>query len=90
MASGGMIIVIYRATGEAQNIKELIEFMDAPEVRTATPSDWQETVGGHRLDAVFLGLDLTESDVRNVVGGVAKVDRNIPIVMLQDSQVVPC
>lgn len=90
MATSGMIIVIYRAASEAQNIKELIEFMDAPEVRTATPSDWQETIGSHRLDAVFLGLDLTESEVRDVVGDVAKVDRNIPIVMLQNSQAVPC
>ncbi len=86
MAAHGMIMVINRAVSEAENLKELIEFMDAPTVRTATPGEWRERVGECRLDAVFVGADLSEGEVRAVVGDVAELDPNIPIVMLHEGE----
>lgn len=80
-----MIMVINRAALAAENLKELIEFMDAPHVCTATPSGWQEAVGGQRLEAVFIGPDLDDKDIHSLVDDIGKLDPNIPIVMITDS-----
>ena len=79
-----LIVVINRSAADAENLKELIEFMDAPEVQTATPSEWRHAVGTSRLDAVFVGPDLTDGEIRTVVGEVGEMDPNIPIVMLHE------
>lgn len=77
-----MIMVVNPAGAAADNLKELIEFMDAPDVRTATPSKWREQLGDSRLEAVFVGPDLTDKDIRSLVGDIGKLDPNIPIVMI--------
>ncbi|HNP63456.1 MAG TPA: hypothetical protein PKH39_05930 [Woeseiaceae bacterium] len=82
MTGEGMIMVINRTITDAENLKELIEFMDEPEVCTSTPAEWRSQVGQSRLDAVFVGPDLSETEIRSVVGDVGKLDPNIPIVML--------
>lgn len=79
----GMIMVINRAAGDAENLKQLIEFMDSPEVRTSTPGQWRKVAGDTRLEAVFVGPDLSDKDIRHVVDDVGELDPNIPIVMLQ-------
>ncbi len=85
MAAGdGVIMVINSTVASAENIKELIEFMDEPEVLTATPAGWREQVGDSRLGAVFVGPDLSEQEIRTVVGDIGHLDPNIPIVMLQN------
>ena len=81
----GTIVVVNRAVDDAQNLKELIQFMDAPEVCTTTPSDWRETVGERRLDAIFVGADLSDDEVRDLMGDVADTDPNVPIVLLNES-----
>lgn len=85
MAGEGMIMVINRTISDAENLKELIEFMDEPDVCTSTPAQWRTRVGACRLDAVFVGPDLTDKEIRAVVGDVGELDPNIPIVMLQGS-----
>lgn len=82
MAREGKIIVINRTISDAENLKELIEFMDEPDVHTSTPGEWQSCVGNGRLDAVFMGPDLTENEIRSVVGDLGNLDPNVPIVML--------
>ena len=84
-ATNGMIVVVNRAQKEANNLKELIEFMDAPEVCTATPTDWRATVGDRRLDAIFVGADLTDREVRTLLGDVEESDPNVPIVLLKEA-----
>lgn len=79
-----MIMVVNRAGAAADNLKELIEFMDAPHVCTATPSKWQQQIGDSRLEAVFIGPDLSDKDVRTLVDDIGKLDPNIPIVMLTE------
>ena len=84
--AASLIMVVNNAAADAENIKELIEFMDAPLVCMANPSTWLQKVGDDRLDAVFVGPDLSDSDVRSLVGNIGKLDPNIPIVMLNDSK----
>lgn len=83
-ASGGVIMVINHTLSEADNLRELIEFMDEPEVRSSTPDEWRERLGDRRLGAVFIGSDLTDVEVRTVVGDVGGLDPNTPIVMLHE------
>lgn len=82
-ATANLIMVVNHASSEAENIKELIEFMDAPSVCMATPDGWRKLAGDERIDAVFVGPDLTDGDVRALVGDIGDLDPNIPIVMLQ-------
>jgi len=82
--SGRVIMVINRTLTAADNLRELIEFMDEPEVRTSTPTQWLERLGTDRLGAVFIGQDLSDPEVRAVVGDVGALDPNTPIVMLHE------
>lgn len=79
-----MIMVVNRAGAAADNLKQLIEFMDAPDVRTATPAQWRQQVGDSRLEAVFIGPDLSDTDIRELVDDIGKLDPNIPIVMISE------
>lgn len=78
------IMVVNRAGATAKNLKELIEFMDAPNVCASTPAEWQQQVGDSRLEAVFIGPDLSDKDVRRLVDDIGKLDPNIPIVMISE------
>ena len=77
-------MVVNRAGEAADNLKELIEFMDAPDVRTSTPAEWRQEVGDSRLEAVFIGPDLSDTDIRGLVDDIGKLDPNIPIVMISE------
>lgn len=79
-----MIMVVNRTGSAAENLKELIEFMDAPHVCTSTPMKWQQQIGDSRLEAVFIGPDLTDKDIRAVVHDIGELDPNIPIVMITE------
>ena len=76
-----VILVINRSEVEAENLKELIEFMDTPHVRTAGPGDWREALGDDRLEALFIGPDISAADADRLVGDIGEFDPNIPIVM---------
>ena len=79
-----MIMVVNRSGLAADNLKELIEFMDAPHVCTATPKKWQEQVGDSRVEAVFIGPDLSDRDIRGVVTEIGQLDPNIPVVVITE------
>ncbi len=79
-----MIMVVNRSGLAADNLKELIEFMDAPHVCTATPKKWQEQVGDSRVEAVFIGPDLSDRDIRGVVTEIGELDPNIPVVVITE------
>ena len=76
-----VILVINRSEVEAENLKELIEFMDTPHVRTAGPGDWREALGDDRLEAMFIGPDVTADEADQLVGDIGELDPNVPIVM---------
>ncbi len=84
-SADGLILVVNADASAADNLKELIEFMDAPHVCTATPGNWQQEIGDHRLEAVFVGPDVDENDIHAVVDDVGRLDPNIPIVMIGKS-----
>jgi len=80
-----VIMVINGAEADAENIKRLIQFMDAPYVCSATPGKWLQEVGSCRLEAVFVGPDLSDSEITTVVDEVGHHDPNVPIVMLNNA-----
>ena len=77
-----MILVVNSGAEQAQNLKSLIEFMDAPDVMTAEPGEWRERVGDRTIDALFVGADLSPSVVDQLLSDIGSIDPNIPIVML--------
>ena len=85
-SADSMIMVVNKTAPAAENLKELIEFMDAPHVCTATPAKWREELGDHRLEAVFVGPDLDDKDIHALVDDIGQLDPNIPIVMITDGR----
>ena len=82
MMTERLIMVIDGREARGQNLKELIEFMDAPRVRIAAPDNWRKRLGEHRLAAVFLGDDLDRDVIDQVITDIGEVDPNTPIVMV--------
>ncbi|MCP5093288.1 MAG: hypothetical protein GY949_20455 [Gammaproteobacteria bacterium] len=83
-SADSMIMVVNRPGAAAENLRELIEFMDAPHVCTATPGEWRQQIGDNRLEAVFVGPDLSDKDIRSLLSDIGDLDPNIPIVMISD------
>ena len=81
-AEDRLIMVIDQSVDRAHNLKELIEFMDAPDVCAATPSDWQSRLGDHRLAAIFVSEELPRRDMSRIIDNVGKIDPNVPIVLV--------
>ncbi|MDH3352475.1 MAG: hypothetical protein OEM60_05355 [Gammaproteobacteria bacterium] len=79
-----VILVVNRTKVEAENLKELIEFMDAPNVRTSEPGDWRRALGDSRLEALFVGPDLSSDEVNVLLADIGEFDPNVPIVMMND------
>ena len=79
-----LIVVIDAAVDRARNLKELIEFMDAPAVRVAAPDNWQSQIGDQRLAAIFLRNDLPKKELDRIIGAVGKFDPNVPIGLVNE------
>ena len=78
-----MILVIDNKAGAATKLKSMIEFMDSPRVVTAAPGDWRSSIGDERLDAVFIGSDVADSDVDAMLDELERIDPNVSIVMVE-------
>ena len=81
-----LILVVNREAAEAEHLKELIEFMDSPAVETATPRRWRQQLGDHRLEALFVGPDLSDSEIGSLLDDVSRLDPNVPIVLVGEQQ----
>ncbi len=79
-----VILVIDERTDRAEPLKEMIEFMDAPEVRIAVPAEWRTSLGQQRPAAIFLTDSLSADTAESIVREVGALDPNIPIVLLSD------
>jgi len=77
-----LIVVIDPEDGRAQNLKALIEFMDAPAVSVASPGNWRSQIGEHRLAAVFLGEDIPREELDLLIADVGNYDPNVSIVLV--------
>ena len=79
-----VILVVNRNESAARNLKDLIEFMDTPPVLIAAPDDWQKRLGEQRLDALFIGPDMSERVVGKLLADIGALDPNVPIVMMNE------
>ena len=86
MSTGSRAILIL---GEdrivSENLKELVEFMDAPNVITAMPDDWKSRLGDARLEAMFVNPELSSETVSGVLRELSEIDPNVSIVMVEKS-----
>jgi len=78
-------MVIEGRQARGQNLKELLEFMDAPGVQVATPDDWRSCLGERRLAAIFLGDDLQPNQIDRLIADVGELDPNAPIVLVTEN-----
>jgi len=81
-----LIVVIDAEDGRARNLKELIEFMDAPAVCVASPRNWRSQIGDQRLAAVFLGEDIPKKELDRLIADVGDYDPNVSIVLVGGEQ----
>jgi len=81
-----LIVVIDPVDGRARNLKELIEFMDAPAVCVANPENWRSRIGDSRLAAVFLGEDIPRNERDRLITDLGDYDPNVSIVLVGGEQ----
>ena len=79
-------MVVDGSARTARNVRDLIEFMDTPTVLTATLSDWKECLGSRRLEALFVGPGLADSQVASLLNELGALDPNVPVVMMQQAR----
>ena len=77
-----LIVVIDGTNHRGTQLKDLIEFMDEPEVCVTQPENWLSQIGDHRLAAVFIGDDIPKEDFDRLIQDVGDLDPNIPIVLV--------
>ena len=77
------ILVVDQDPVLAAHVKELIEFMDSPSVVTAEPADWRQQLGERRLEALFVGPDMSPDEVSVLLSDLRSVDPNVPVIMMQ-------
>jgi len=85
VASGEhVILVVNHSESAARNLKDLIEFMDTPPVLIAAPEDWQRRLGKQRLDALFVGPDMSDTEIDKLLSEISETDPNVPIIMMSE------
>lgn len=78
-----VIMVVDESEDRSRDLKSLIEFMDAPAVRTAKPTTWHKNLNDDRLAAVFVPRDLAEDRIRSLLEDIGRFDPNVPIVLVE-------
>jgi len=78
-----VIIVVDESEDRSLELKSLIEFMDAPSVRTADPANWHANLNDDRLAAVFVPRDLAKDRIRALLEDIGRFDPNVPIVLVE-------
>ena len=81
-----LILVVANSDAAAEQLKELLEFMDALPVESSTVDNWRSRVGKRRLSAVFLGQDLSRVENERLVRELGKFDPDVSIVLIEDQQ----
>ncbi|MEM7764319.1 MAG: hypothetical protein AAF290_09580 [Pseudomonadota bacterium] len=82
MTVSSPILIIDADDQSAARLKGMIEFLDAPTVRVATPETWQAAAQG-TLHAVFLGNHLTDSQVETLCADVEAQCAGVPVVVIE-------
>ena len=77
-------MIVGKSDGIAEQLKELLEFMEAFNAETATIDNWRSRIGDRELLGVFLGSDLTSTESERLVRQLGKYDPNVSIVVVED------
>ena len=77
-----VIIVIDPDAGFASRLEEEILFMDDTEVCVSGIDGWRDSCTGMRVDALFVGPGVAESDMPSLMADVEDFDPNVPIVIV--------
>lgn len=77
-----IILVVDEQISRAQQLKDLIEFMDAPKVRIVSPEDWHVGLAELRIAAVFVNTSMDAALTTNLISEIGRRDPNIPIVVI--------
>ena len=83
-------MVIYDSALHRQNLKEMIEFLDADRVVATNLKAWRQHREGCRLVGIFLGDDLNNQDSDSFFADVGESDANVPIVVLSRDAGAEC
>jgi sigma-54 specific flagellar transcriptional regulator A len=75
-------LVISDSLPHRQNLKEMIEFLDAERVIVSEFKDWQANRGDCRLAGIFLGHDLGTANLDSVLAKIGKADANVPFILV--------
>ena len=78
------ILIVDDDAATAENLRELLEFMDSPSVITAAPGDWKQRLGERRLEALFIGPDLSERELTCLLKDLKDIDATVPVVMCEE------
>ena len=81
-----LFMIVDEGLERAENLKELIEFMDVPQVEVMPPDNWRSRIGDRRLAAVFLSNDLDPHKLRSLISDVGDHDPNVPIVLVNRAE----
>ena len=86
MAANDPILIIDADSQRAIRLKGMIEFLDSPRVKIATPDDWQSQTEGSALHAVFLGDGLSQDLVEQLCDDVEAKCHGVPGVVIEREQ----
>jgi len=78
------ILIVDDNAASAENLRELIEFMDNPSVTTTASSEWKQALGERRLEALFIGPDLGERELANLLVELQEIDATVPVVLCEE------
>ncbi|MEL7296429.1 MAG: hypothetical protein AAGJ86_02140 [Pseudomonadota bacterium] len=82
MTVSSPILIIDADDQSATRLKGMIEFLDAPTVRVATPETWEDSAQGS-LHAVFLGNNLSSHQVEALCADVEARCAGVPVVVVE-------
>lgn len=77
-----MILIIDCDIARAEQLKSMIEFLDAPAVRIAAADDWQSIAKSAGLTAVFIGNGFDADAAQRIAGDVQQAHPEVPLVMV--------
>ena len=77
-----VIVVIDPDATFASRLEEEITFMDDTQVCVAGVDGWRDSCTGKRVDALFVGPGVADSDINVLMQDVETFDPNLPIVFV--------
>lgn len=77
-----IILIIDSDSARAEQLKSMIEFLDAPSVRIAAADNWHSVAADATLSAIFIGNGLATDDAEQVASEVRQSYPSVPLVMV--------